>query len=148
MTKGKWRLSEDQIVALIIVVISLAYLMGARSLGSLRSDDAVGPAGFPILIAVGSLVLGMCLWLKHAIEEEQESLGGPVWLYWLVFLGYAFAIHHVGFALSTAAFLTVTFLILKVPLWRSVLVAVIASGALWGVFVKFLDVRLPFGFWS
>lgn len=148
MNRVWWDLDEDRIVALMILGISIAYGLSARALGSLRSDDAVGPAGFPLLIAAGGLGLGLALWFQRPSNEARESLGGRVWLYWLVFLAYAFAVHYAGFGLSTAAFLALTFIILKVPSWRAVLVALIVSAVLWLVFAKLLQVRLAIGFWS
>jgi hypothetical protein len=148
MNRVWWDLDEDRVVALMVVAISAAYGLIARALGSLRSDHSVGPAGFPLLIALGGLALGLALWFQRPSQEPKESLGGRVWLYWLVFLGYAFAVHYAGFGLSTAAFLTLTFVILKVPSWRAVLVAVIVSAVLWLVFAKLLNVRLAVGFWS
>lgn len=148
MNRVWWDLDEDRVVALMIMGISAAYGLSARALGSLRSDDAVGPAGFPLLIAAGGLALGLALWFQRPSHEPKERLGGRVWFYWLVFLGYAFAVHYAGFGLSTAVFLTLTFVILKVPSWRAVLVAVIVSAVLWAIFAKLLDVRLAIGFWS
>jgi putative tricarboxylic transport membrane protein len=148
MNRVWWDLDEDRVVALMIMAISAAYGLSARALGSLRSDDAVGPAGFPLLIAVGGLALGLSLWFQRPSQEPKERLGGRVWLYWLVFLVYAFAVHYAGFAISTAVFLTLTFVILKVPSWRAALVAVIVSAVLWLIFAKLLDVRLAIGFWS
>lgn len=148
MNRVWWDLDEDRVVALVIVAISAAYGLSARALGSLRSDDAVGPAGFPFLIAAGGLALGLALWFQRPSNEPKEPLGGRVWLYWLVFLAYAFAVHYIGFGISTAAFLTLTFVILKVPSWRAALVAVIVSAVLWLVFAKLLEVRLAIGFWS
>lgn len=148
MNRVWWDLDEDRVVALMIVAISVAYGLSARALGSLRSDDAVGPAGFPLLVALGGLMLGLALWFQRPSQEPKESLGGRVWLYWLVFLGYAFAVHYAGFGVSTVVFLTLTFVILKVPSWRAALVAVIVSAVLWLVFAKLLNVRLAIGFWS
>jgi putative tricarboxylic transport membrane protein len=148
MNRIWWDLDEDRVVALMIVAISVAYGLSARALGSLRSDDAVGPAGFPVLIALGGLALGMALWFQRPSGEPKEPLGGRIWLYWLVFLAYAFAVHYAGFGVSTAIFLMATFVILKVPAWRATLVAVMVSAVLWLAFAKLLDVRLAIGFWS
>jgi putative tricarboxylic transport membrane protein len=148
MNRVWWDLDEDRVVALIVVAISVAYGLSARALGSLSSDDAVGPAGFPALIALGGLVLGMALSFQRPSGGPKEPLGGRVWLYWLVFLAYALAVHYAGFALSTAVFLTATFIILKVPTCRAALVAVIASAVLWLVFARLLELRLAVGFWS
>lgn len=148
MNRVWWDLDEDRVVAIMIVAISIAYGLSARALGSLSSDDAVGPAGFPILIALAGFVLGTTLWFQHPSGEPKEALGGRVWLYWLVFLAYAFAVHYAGFGISTAMFLTATFVILKVPAWRAALVAVIVSAVLWLIFAKLLELRLAVGFWS
>src|SRR5687767_12043079 len=110
MQWSRTRVHEDRIVGLVILACSFAYGWGAWRMSALRSDDFVGPAGFPILIAIAGIGLSAWLVFKPQADHPTERLGGAVWLYWAAFVVYAAAMPVMGFGTTSALFLAATFL--------------------------------------
>lgn len=148
MQQSRARVHEDRIVGLLILACSAAYGRGAWEMSGLRSDDFVGPAGFPSLIAAGGIGLSAWLVFKPQVDVSTEPLGGVVWLYWATFVVYAGAMPIVGFGITSAVFLAATFIVLRAPAWRAIMVAVLATSALLLVFNQLFGLRLSIGPWS
>jgi hypothetical protein len=138
---------EDRIVGILIFASCLAYGWGAWKVSGLRSDDFVGPSGFPALIAIAGVGLSCLLILKPSFESN-EGLGGLVWAYWGAFLFYAAVMPLLGFGISSMIFLASTFLVLRAKISTTIAVSVIATSVLLLVFGYLFDLRITFGPWG
>jgi hypothetical protein len=66
---------EDRIVGILILIASSIYGWSAYEMTGLRSDDAVGPGGFPVLIAVAGIGLSAFLIARPGSEKRKGSAG-------------------------------------------------------------------------
>lgn len=119
------RIKEDQIAAVFIALVTAIYWYDVRQLATLRSDDVVGPTGFPTVISIASFVLcGLLFARPQANLEPIEHVRTALW-YWLLLFVYVVAIPYAGFMLSTAVFLSATLYCLGIR-WRPLILAVAA----------------------
>ena len=117
----------------------------------------VGPALFPGLIASGLCIAGVILllrgwrvratvpWLRldDWVRSPRHLLGFVVMLGSVI--GYMLFAERLGFLLTASLLLTAMFCVLRVPLGKSVLIAVIATLLIHFAFYKLLRVPLPWG---
>jgi putative tricarboxylic transport membrane protein len=160
---------EEQIASLVLIVGSLAYLVGAFLIPMPTLKQQLGPDGFPKAIGFGLLLLS-CIYafqvfkgraLDKAKAEEiekraaiigaEEKVEGYTDLKTMgfmvgVMLLYAFAFESLGYAISAfLAFMTGCIYLDRRHLTRDAIIAVIASFVLYFIFSYFLRVQLPAG---
>jgi putative tricarboxylic transport membrane protein len=147
---------NDAIFGLILFVLGATILFVVQAFPKIPGQQ-VGPALFPGLIAVGLCVCGVLLmangWRQRAsvpwvamddwVRSPRHVLAFFVLLGSIVF--YMLAANALGFLPTAVIILTVLFYVLKVPLGRSLLIAVIAALAIHFAFYKLLRVPLPWG---
>nr|WP_222622408.1 tripartite tricarboxylate transporter TctB family protein [Ramlibacter albus] len=141
---------------MLVFALGAAVLLGVQGFPKIPGQP-VGPALFPGLIAVGLCVTGLVL----VVQGWRGRVTQP-WLQWddwvrsprhvlgfaAVIVGTAFyilAANKLGFLPCAVFVLTGLFCILRMPVGRSVLVAVIAALAIHFAFYKLLRVPLPWG---
>jgi hypothetical protein len=142
------RLKEDQVVAIILAVLTAVYWADIRSLATLRSDDPVGPTGFPTIISISSFILCACLFARPQKDMAPIEHGKTALWYWFLLFLYVIGIPYAGFVVSTAIFLTATLYSLRirpVPLAISV---VLITGISYLVFHYIFDLKLTIGPWG
>jgi hypothetical protein len=118
------RIKEDQVAALVVALVAAIYWYDIRQLATLRSDDAVGPTGFPTVIAISAFLLCGILFARPQDDLEPiEHVRTALW-YWLLLFLYVVAIPYAGFGLATAVFLAATLYCLGIK-WRPLATAVV-----------------------
>lgn len=147
---------NDAVFGLLLLVLGGTVLGLVQSFPKIPGQQ-VGPGLFPGLIAVGLCVGGLVLLVRgwqaraqrpwFAVEDWVKSprhLTGFVVLVGSVVF-YMLASQRLGFLICSTLILTTLFSVLKVPLGRAVLVAVIATLVIHFAFYKLLRVPLPWG---
>jgi putative tricarboxylic transport membrane protein len=147
---------NDAVFGLLLLALGSLVLFTVQAFPKIPGQP-VGPALFPGLIAAGLCVAGAILTVRGWRDRVSEP-----WLVWddwarsprhLVALGvllgsivfYIVAAGWLGFLPTAVIILVALFRVLRVPLARSVLIAVIAALAVHFAFYKMLRVPLPWG---
>ncbi len=147
---------NDAIFGLVLAILGGLVLFTVQSYPKIPGQQ-VGPALFPGLIAAGILVCGLILvvrgwrerkaapWVTPGdwVRSPRHVAGFVLLVASVVF--YIVAAEKLGFLLSAVLILTAMFYVLRVPLGRSLLVAVVASLVIHFMFYKLLRVPLPWG---
>lgn len=147
---------NDAVFGALFLALGAAVLFAVRGFPNIPGQP-VGPALFPSLIAVGLCVAGVVL----LVQGWRRRVGEP-WLAWepwvrsprhvaalAVLLGsvlvYILASQAVGFLPLAVLILAALFVVLRVPVGRALLIAVIAALVVHFAFYKLLRVPLPWG---
>lgn len=147
---------NDAIFGLVLAILGAMVLFTVQSFPKIPGQQ-VGPALFPGLIAAGILVCGIVLivrgWLARKAApwvtpgdwvRSPRHVAAFVLLVASV-LFYIVAAQKLGFLLTATLILTAMFYVLRVPMGKSLLIAVIASLVIHFMFYKLLRVPLPWG---
>jgi putative tricarboxylic transport membrane protein len=147
---------NDAVFGLLLLVLGSLVLFTVQAFPKIPGQP-VGPALFPGLIAAGLCVAGVILVARGWRDRASEP-----WLVWedwarsarhrvalAVLLGcivfYIAAANWLGFLPTALIILIALFRVLRVPLARSVVIAVIATLVVHFAFYKLLRVPLPWG---
>ncbi len=147
---------NDAVFGLLLLALGLTVLTVVQGFPKIPGQQ-VGPALFPGLIAVGLCVGGLVLlvrgwrvraavpWLQMDawVRSPRHLLGFVVLLASVV--GYMLLADRLGFIITATVLLTANLHVLRVPLGRSLLIAVIATLLIHVAFYKLLRVPLPWG---
>ena len=139
----------DRMLAVSLFVLSSGYL----ALTFLIPEPsgayaAVGPRAFPFVIGIG--LIGCALWIGLS---EARSLAAPIPVDWrlfvfsaMTFLAYVLLLEPVGYLLATVGFITLESRLLGSHDWlRNLILSVVITASVYGVFNLLLDIRLPEG---
>jgi putative tricarboxylic transport membrane protein len=147
---------NDAIFGLVLLALGAAVLFAIQGYPKIPGQP-VGPALFPGMIATGLCITGLLL-----VGRGWRDRAGHRWLAWedwvhsprhiaalVVLLGsvvfYIAASNWLGFLPTAALILIGLFLVLRVPVPRAVLIAVVATLVIHFAFYKLLRVPLPWG---
>jgi putative tricarboxylic transport membrane protein len=147
---------NDAIFGLVLLALGGAVLFAVQGFPKIPGQP-VGPALFPGLIAAGLCVAGAML-----VARGWRARAGQPWLAWddwvrsprhvlalAVLLGsvvfYIMAAAWLGFLPTAVLILVAMFTVLRVPVGRAVLLAVVATLVIHFAFYKLLRVPLPWG---
>lgn len=147
---------NDAVFGLLLLALGLAVLIAVQAFPKIPGQQ-VGPALFPGLIASGLCVGGLILlwrgwraraavpWL--ALEDWVRSPRHRLALAVLIgsVLFYILVSQWLGFLLTSSLILIALFSVLRVPLPRSVPIALVATLLIHFAFYKLLRVPLPWG---
>ena len=147
---------NDAVFGLLLLALAAAILFTIRAYPNIPGQN-VGPALFPGLIAtglgLGGLILMVRGWRARATmpwivlqdwaRSPRHALGLALLVASVVF--YMRASEWLGFLPTATLILASLFSVLRVPLGRSLLIAVIASLVIHFAFYKLLRVPLPWG---
>ena len=147
---------NDAIFGLLLLALGGAVLVGVQGFPKIPGQP-VGPALFPGIIAVGLCVTGLLLVVKGWHQPTSQP-----WLTWddwvrsphhlmalavllasIVF--YITAADWLGFLPTSMIVLTALMTVLRVPIGRALLIAVIGTLVIHFAFYKLLRVPLPWG---
>jgi putative tricarboxylic transport membrane protein len=147
---------NDAFFGLVLVILGALVLFTVRSYPTIPGQQ-VGPALFPGLIATGILVCGLVLIMRgwRARKTAPWVLPGD-WmrsprhvaafvLLVAAVLFYIFAAEKLGFLPTATLILWAMFCVLRVPLGKSLLIAVVTTLVIHFMFYKLLRVPLPWG---
>ena len=147
---------NDAVFGVILILLGGTVLAVVQGFPKIPGQQ-VGPALFPGLIAAGLCIGGLLLllqgWRARATNpwaQTQEWVRSPRHVAGLVVLlgsivFYLLASNKLGFLLCSVLILSANFYVLKVPLGRALLIAVIATLVIHFAFYKLLRVPLPWG---
>jgi len=147
---------NDALWGLVLLVLGGAVLLAIQGYPKIPGQP-VGPALFPGLIAVGLCACGALL----VVKGWRARRNGP-WLQWedwvhsprhvlalAILLGsvilYIVAGTALGFLPTAFVILVAMMAVLRVPLKRNLLIALVATLAVHFMFYKLLRVPLPWG---
>jgi putative tricarboxylic transport membrane protein len=147
---------NDAVFGLLLTIFGIAILFAIRNFPSIPGQQ-VGPALFPGMIATGLCIGGVLLmvqgwrvrrfvpwvFLQDWVRSPRHVLGLVLLVASVVF--YMLAAERLGFLICAPFILTALFVVLRVPLGRAVLVAVVTSLVIHFAFYKLLRVPLPWG---
>lgn len=141
-------LQEDRIVAAGLILLTAGYWSDVEHLETLRSDDAVGPAGFPALIAILMFALAAKLLIWPETKKDWVKITDSTWLKWVLFVLYTIALPLLGFPASTLLFLIALFVLLKIKWYKTISTAVTGAIVIYAIFGILLNLRLPMTPWG
>jgi putative tricarboxylic transport membrane protein len=147
---------NDAVFGAVLLALGALVLFGVQGFPKIPGQP-VGPALFPGLIACGLCIGGVLLVVsglrarpQHAWLEWEDWVRSPRHAVALaVLIGsvvfYIFASNGLGFLPTAVLILVALFAVLRVPLGRSIVIAVIAALVIHFIFYKLLRVPLPWG---
>jgi putative tricarboxylic transport membrane protein len=140
-----------------VMILAAVVLVEAFRIPEARGFRVLGPRAFPLIVAVGLLVLGVAFLLRTTLVPDQELAAKAgqeeaathwptVGLAAAGLVAYAYTLEPLGFIVATSAFVPVEARILgsRHPL-RDGAVGVAVAVAMYFGFDRFLGVRLPDG---
>lgn len=144
---------RTRLVAVVIVLLGVAYLWGAWQIRESATYAAVGPRFFPIAISVGIIVSGIWLFVAPGAVAVANELLVPDLDWWrlggilLLMLLYLFTFRRVGFILTSTVlvFLGSQLMGERRHLLRDALSAIVLVGVTSFVFTQLLGIQLPTG---
>ena len=147
---------NDAVFGLVLLVLGGLVLAVVRGYPGIPGQQ-VGPALFPGLIAAGFVGCGFMLIVsgirKRATEPWYETAewmrSGHHFVALFAIVGgvaaYVWLANAIGFLIVAPILLWIWFVTLRVRPWPAMVVAVIATLAIWYAFYKLLRVPLPWG---
>jgi putative tricarboxylic transport membrane protein len=161
--------NEERIASIVLIVFSVAYLVGAFFIPMPALKQQLGPGGFPIAIGLAMLILsciyawqqfrggGVAKETEEEIERRATIIGAEekiekkadlktMGFILVLMLLYAFFFEILGYAISTfLMFIAGTLYLDRRHPVRDGLIAVISSFVLYYIFTALLRVQLPAG---
>ena len=147
-----------RLAALVILGIGVVAFTQAIGIREGAGYSVVGPRFFPLVAALGLLLLGIGFLIRttplypdhelaeQAAAEEQATHWPTVLLIVAVLVIYVFALASLGYPLATALFFPVVARILgSRHLRRDLLTGLLLGFFIYFAFTRFLGVRLPAG---
>jgi putative tricarboxylic transport membrane protein len=147
---------NDAVLGLLFAALGGLVLFAVRGYPNIPGQP-VGPALFPGLIACGLVVTGLILVVKGwRARADQPWIEWDDWVRsprhiaaFCVLIGgvifYIATVDVIGFIPVATAMLVALFLVLRVPVRKAVVVAIIATLVIHFAFYKLLRVPLPWG---
>ena len=146
-------LRGDRLIVTIVTLVLIFYLYEATQLERSNMGDIVGPAGFPVLIAISGLILCGIFYFNvfRGIAAEYEPSEGfvqemkGITTLFLV-ITYVILIDVIGYEAATFIFVafSVRFLGEK-TWWVPLLVSGVLTGFCHWFFVRFLEIHFQTG---
>lgn len=147
------RSADWKTVALGICAIVTAVAVWIASRGyptTANISMGLGAAFFPRLIAVGMGLLGVAIAIQGFGRRDRKDEGRVgytrLWrpsLFMAVILAYFWGLLEIGFVGATVPFLVAEMAIMRAPMFKAVLVAIIVTLGAYVVFDVILQVPLP-----
>jgi putative tricarboxylic transport membrane protein len=146
-----------RLVAAGVVLIGLVALVATFQIAQPGGYSPVGPRGFPLIVSVGLLAVGILFLLRVTVwpdrglvataQEEDRATHWPTpGLLLLLLIVYAVALQPIGYVLATAVFVPISARMLgSRRLRRDVVAGLVLGVVLYLGFTQFLGVRLPAG---
>jgi hypothetical protein len=141
----------DIAIAVIMLALCVVVILGLSGY-AFWSDYAPGPSFAPYLIAGSGIVLSLLL-LIEAIREPDEPADWPdaigrsrVLFSVLGMVLFAALMPYLGFLISGVTFMIVLMVVvLRRKIWPSLATTAVTVALIQGIFVQWLNVRLPTG---
>jgi putative tricarboxylic transport membrane protein len=155
---------DDSIWGAALVLFSAALFLHVRTFPNIPGQQ-VGPAALPGALAVGLAACGAILFVRGLRARSAGAARGegrpgwvelPAWfasprqvLGFAALVGvnglYLLAVDRLGFILTGIVYLWVLMAVLRVPVPRALVIAIVMTLAIHYAFYKLLKVPLPWG---
>ena len=137
----------DRITGLVLLAFAILYGFGASRLKAGFGSGPLGPKGFPLLLAI---TLGIvAIFILFRPDPDAALPKRRAWFDLVAvsasFLVYAYLLVPLGFILSTALETGLVSQRFGAKLWQAALTGIVASLAMYALFVYALDIPLPRG---
>lgn len=144
-------MTSDRVLGGVLLLLALAYIVGATQIEAAFTFDALGPKAFPIIIGGVLGISALFLLIRPDPEPDWPSgrAGLEIVAAFVVLVAYAFLLPALGFVISTA-------IVSAILSWRLgaslVMAGPIGIGISLGIYVVFRLIlglslaRGPFGF--
>ena len=116
-----------------------------------KTSGAPGPGFFPMILSAILFLLAIFLLLETRKEQDEPlhlftKKNAVVFLSLLITVAYVIAMRITGFPIATLAYLFGLMAFFRVKSWKVLLlVPVLTTGIVYGVFTHFLSVQFPRG---
>jgi len=142
---------SDRLTGLIVIMVALAFFVGATQLESPFFADPLGPKTFPMMISSVALIAGMVMVLRPDEPPQWPELVtiGRLILATIILVFYAYSLKPFGFLLSTTAAAAALSYQIKTNFFHSLLTGLGLSAGLFLIFKFALGLSLsafPRGF--
>lgn len=145
----------DMVSAVILLGLALLAVVGTLEL-PYWSDVSPGPAFASRWVGVIAAVLGVLLLGEAATRTDASVIEWPerdgarrVLLTCVLLSAFGLLLPYAGFALAGVAFMLAMLLgVQRCPLLPSLLATVITIAGCYGIFIGWLQVKLPLGPWG
>jgi putative tricarboxylic transport membrane protein len=151
--------ARDRLLALGVAVFAASYVAAAHGIEDSLLADAVGAGGVPLAVGVALFVAAVALFAKSfmaapAVAAEATDEPHKPWratvlrsaALVLILLAYGALLPWLGYPLAISLLVGASgWLAGAAPRWPLLLCAVIAGPALWLLFDRLLQVRMPVG---
>ena len=135
------RVVGDRLIGLVACGVAVLYWLDTISMDRVPSDDPVGPAGLPRLLAGVAGLLGVWLCIGPRSHGDERPGSGQEWVAWIVLVAYTLMMPLVGYAVGTGLFLFLTFRLFGRGWLHSAASSVLVTLTLYGLFAA-LGLRL------
>jgi putative tricarboxylic transport membrane protein len=150
-------LTKNQLTGSVSLVAGLIYLVASIRLPESAVSDPIGPRAYPIIVAIGMILVGLALLIKREKLTEKTRAVIVHWpaeremvvrIAWTCVGGIAFGLilEKVGYLISSFLFMTAMLYITngRRHLYNAAIGLVFALST-YGLFFGLLDVSLPRG---
>ena len=151
-------MNGEIVVKTLILFGSLYLYLASSQFKQLASYQAIGPEFWPQLLLIGIMVLtgiGLARDViayakrrRNPVQQDRAAGAGRsiLLISMVVAFAYAFGMQWLGFLLGTVLFQVVFMYVLQVRrLQPLLLVTLVNTGLLFGIFIKLLNMPLPRG---
>lgn len=140
-------MKSDRILGLVTLAVAIGMAALASQFQAPFSYEPIGPARYPILVAI---LLGLCgAWLVFRpgppVPWPQGALLRKIVLMFAALIAYALVFEPLGFMVATALLTVALGLLFDGALKRVIVGGVLLGPGLYILFDRLLDVVLPLG---
>ncbi len=141
MSLPRW-ITKDTISGTASLIIAGIGWYRIRNIPLQRLEAGLGPAFFPMavvslltLLAAILIIIGVTKGLKSSGTGSQTTIKPGLHMYMIaLFIFYAIAFRHIGLLPSSAVFLFITLIVLKIKLKYSFLITAVSMAAFYLIF--------------
>jgi putative tricarboxylic transport membrane protein len=138
---------SDRIVAVLLMIVTIAFGIQAWSYVPIGFTDILGARAFPMAIALFMVPLLLILFFGRHVAGVWPSR--HAWKVVIIALTtlvvYGVIVDTVGFFIATTMVFIIYGLLFNARWWKTAIAGVLASFALYALFVWALDMYLPVG---
>jgi len=138
----------DMVAAVILLLIGIYVSIEVSGYTKIASLD-IGPAFFPRVLGVLLIVFAILLAWQAKSKNDQTQvvfINRNLMIVFGLVAAFAVAFNFLGFIITSVVLLTVLMRLMGAESWKkAILVSIITTIVIYGVFHTFLNVPLPLG---
>lgn len=139
----------DRYASVVFAAIGAFFVVSSQGVAESAYGSQVGPNLFPLILGILLIMLSIRLFFEtRSYETGRKEESTKNLKRFLIIVGatfvYAFFLEDIGYLIGTSLFLFVGFQVMgNRSWWKSALVAILFSAAVYGVYVEILEGSLP-----